>query len=85
MKTTRKSKTFQDGDEVGIPLMWANDLVWKYVGTNDFVDPADAEWRLKNKIKITIEVYEDNTSFNGDLSVETYRDLSKHLQNETDN
>ena len=58
MKTTEKVKHFKKVIEVGIPLMWANDLVWKYVGTNDFVDPADAEWRLKNKIKITIEVYE---------------------------
>jgi len=58
MKTTRKSKTFQEGDEVGIPMMWTNDLVWDYSGCNDFVDPAEAEYRLRNKIKITIEVYE---------------------------
>ena len=59
MKTTRKSKTFQDGDKVGIPIMWIHDLIWDHAGCNDFVDPAEAEWYLKNKIKITIEIYEN--------------------------
>ena len=54
----RKSKTFHEGDDVGLPMMFVNDLVWNYAGTNDFVDPAEAEYRLKNKVKITVEVYE---------------------------
>ena len=56
MKT--KSKTFHEGDDVGLPIMFTNDIVWDYAGTNDFVDPAEAEYRLKNKVRIIVEIYE---------------------------
>jgi hypothetical protein len=58
MKT--RTKTFQEGDEVGIPMMWTNDIVWDYSGCNDFVHPSEADYYLKNKITITIKIYDEN-------------------------
>ena len=55
----RKSRTFHEGDDVGLPFLFVNDVVWNYAGTSNFIDPAEAEFRLKNKVKITVEVYED--------------------------
>ena len=56
----RKSKTFQEGDDVGLPMMFVNDLVWNYAGSSNFIDPAEEEFRLRNKVKITVEVYEED-------------------------
>ena len=59
----RKSKTFQEGDDVAEPLNWIEARVWAYTETIKTRDPADWEYRLANKIKITIEIYgeEQNT------------------------
>jgi len=60
MKTI--TKTFQEGDEVGIPIMFVNDVVWEHASTRDFVDPAEADYYLKTKITITIKIHDNKAS-----------------------
>lgn len=64
----RVSKTFQEGDEVGPPCLFAADIIWKTAATKDFVDPAEAEYYLRYKVKVTIEIHcPDENPFQNDI------------------
>lgn len=49
-------KTFQEGDDVSLPLDWICNIIWAHVDEIGNRDPADVEYLLANKIKITCEI-----------------------------
>ena len=54
-------KTFKEGDEVSIPINWVCDTIWAYVDEFGSRDPAEVRYELSNKIKITVELYGEDT------------------------
>ena len=58
---SKLQKTFQEGDDVTIPMNWIDGIVWAHVDIISSRDPADEKYELANKIKITIEIYGEDT------------------------
>ena len=50
-------KTFEEDTEVGDVLNWVDEVVWAHVRTRENRDSAEWQYITSNKIKITIEVY----------------------------
>jgi hypothetical protein len=71
----RKSKTFQEDTEVCEPFSWIDEIIWAHVNVITHRDPADMEHLLANKIKITIEIYNDEGfKYAGDYDTSTSKD-----------
>jgi len=61
---TRKfQKTFYEDDEVGLTLDWIDNLIWNHTYTTEPAKPFEVETRLSNKIKITIEIFDEEKAF----------------------
>ena len=56
---SKVQKTFQEGDDVSNPFVWIDEIIWAHTDMIDNRDPAEVKYELSNKIKITIEIYND--------------------------
>jgi len=56
---SKLQKTFQEGDDPSDVLNWVDNIIWSHLDMIDNRDPAEVRYELANKIKITIEMYED--------------------------
>lgn len=62
MVTESKSKirkTFEQGRDVADILNWFDDIIWAHVEQTEPRDPAEIEYFIANKIKVTIEIYNE--------------------------
>lgn len=53
------TKTFYEDDDLINPIAWVDEILWSHSNYVPNKDPAEVNSTLANKVKITIEVYED--------------------------
>ena len=58
---SKVQKTFQEGEEPQNLLAWVDNIIWSHLDMIDNRDPAEVRYELSNKIKITIELYGEDT------------------------
>ena len=52
----RKSKTFQEGEQIANACVYASNLIWEFSIDESGMGP-DVDYFLKHKVKITIEIH----------------------------
>ena len=52
-------KYFHKGDNIGDAQVFASKIIWQYAESDGSKNPEDETHILTNKIKIVIEIYED--------------------------
>jgi hypothetical protein len=57
---TRVWKNFYADTEISIPINWIDEVIWAHTYNHEPADPAEFETRLSNKIKVTIEIYNED-------------------------
>lgn len=56
---SKVQKTFREGVDPITPLSWVDNVIWSHLDMIGNRDPAEVTYELSNKIKITIEIFEN--------------------------
>ena len=56
---SKRKKGFNEDSNPGDIIMWVNDIIWMYTDTIANRDPAKVEYRTAHKIRIKIEIFDE--------------------------